>query len=649
MEKLVVKILLLLFFPLASFAQYSIDTISKMKAWTSTYMEFSTPIYGTTSNGHIYHVAFVNHYLNGNLLSGLNFEVVRMDLTAHTITSKTINQPSATTALWINSMDSLGQVYIGFNTGGRRIWKFNFKDSIQVDSLGNGFSDGQSLAYSMSLGTDKHIYFGASSGSVSWCEYDPYNDTLYKHPEPDTHYQYVLDIAGDANYAYLKLGQNPDVRIFSVKKNDNQVKELFRVAGTGNANFIVRTDNTIDLGVASDTLTACYSLHDGIATQQSCRSSPGRNTYYEVNDPNKFPQPINVTSYIDEASKQLFYTVKRYGVITDAIDSVGTIPLEFVRNVIKHIFTFPNDEAHIYYVGDQYGIYYDYRVSEDSAYALGNDFYNIYSSLPANDSECYFGNYPSGALFLWNRNKSWTVGKQNSGAGSNSNPKLIGFFRTGTPAGFHHVNQLIYDKNKNVIGIGDVIRVNNTTSIAGYNPRTNEMFGYDYNKINNLGESSIAAWHDKILFATTGANCKIYVYNPSENTMVDSFSFGLGDCGKLYVSGDMLIGINSTTIYQYNLRSRKAVQVNTYTSITASVQLPDGRVVIEMNGTPPTSWNFIKIPYNYGSLFWLNNHLYALNGNYVIKINGVTSDDRYPINTPFNRFLYIKNKLGLYN
>src|SRR3954463_2447761 len=50
-------------------------------------------------------------------------------------------------------------------------------------------------------------------------------------------------------------------------------------------------------------------------------------------------------------------------------------------------------------------------VTTDSAYLLGTTGFNVYSGLQYDDSIFYFGNYPSGALLLWNKNRQWTAQK----------------------------------------------------------------------------------------------------------------------------------------------------------------------------------------------------------------------------------------------
>src|SRR5690348_13059563 len=140
-----------------------IDTIYKARAFSNTYIPL--PFYGTTSNGHIWAVGLNNHYDINNRPQPI--EMIRIDLTTNKVTYKILaGTRSSSSVYWSYTFDSSGNFYLGLNSNNRKIYKFNLKDSIWYQNLGNGFLDNQALAYSLSLGLDNHVYFGASSGGT---------------------------------------------------------------------------------------------------------------------------------------------------------------------------------------------------------------------------------------------------------------------------------------------------------------------------------------------------------------------------------------------------------------------------------------------------------------------------------------------------
>lgn len=616
-----------------SYSQYTLDT-TNMKAWSSTFMNGN--VYGFTSNGHYYNMSFVNHY-------GVNdsIEIIRSDLTNHTTTSKLIGHRSSSSAFWISSFDSLGQFYTSFNSLGRQIWKFNFKDSIYAENLGNGFLDGQALAYTSSLGNDNNMYFGASSGGTYWCMYNPYTKVLTTYPEIDPQQSYVLTIAGDTDWVYAQVGQYNN-SLYAIRKSDGFKKKMFSISAATRFNLKNTTTGKVYVSFYSDTLAGTFRLVNGdtIRVDGNEFNFAMERVYQEV-DPTNFNRhpPFIQIAYYDDVLQRFYYNIS-----DTHLDSVN-ITSDHVSNQVRRIFSFSNDTSHIYYVGDYYGLYYDYNVGTKTSTALGVTGYNLYSTVAVNDSIVYLGNYPSGALFKWNRNKIWTI---NNGVGgsSNSNPQLVGYFRTQTPAGFHHASCMIQMNDSVLVAAGDVIRVGNTASIASYDMKHNLWAGYDFNKIIGLSASSIVKWRDLVLFSTNGGwggTPKIYFYNPQSNIMTDSMSFGLYNYGNLYVVGNTLIGVTPGMIYRIDLNKKIVTDSTRYVSANgASIMLSDGRIVVDGNNVLPTWYKFIKL--NYGLVYYQSaSNLYGIGGYNVMQVKGLTPQTIYPTDTPFQRYLYIKN------
>ena len=625
--------------------QYTIDTVYKMKAWTNTWMDFAVPLYGTTSDGHIYKVSFINNYLNGNQSTPDSISIVRVDLTNHVATSKKINHLSSVSTLWQYTFDSLGQFYVGFNTLGREIWKFNFKDSIKADSIGS-FQNSNALAYSMSLGCDKNVYFGASSGGCYWDEYNPYTNTLTKHPDIDGSQQYVLSICGqEDSFVYAELGQSGGSFLWAIRKSDNSKVKLFGIPSR--FNLKAGKDGHCYVYFTSDTLSGYYMMDGNVPVPVSGNTFNLLQVvnYSEINQSwTNNPPFVGTGTYFDESSSHFYYTANG-----SPLDSV-TIPSNYVRNNIRTLFYLPNDTSNLYFVGDYYGVYYRYNFQEDSSYTLGSTSYNIYSSVAKSDSEMLFGGYPNGNVCLWNKNKIWTVRSQGTMTGT-SNPKRLLDFRTATPANFHHTEALVINHG-NIVGAGDVIRIGyNSTSIGTYKP-DGSASGYDYTKVPEINAVSLANWHDKVLFSTQGNNSKIYVYHPATDEMVDSLTFGnLYNYGYLYVFGETLIGISSRYIYKYDLRKKTLMGLTDFGDnyLQAWHLMKDGTIVYTsiINLSMPNYWYFKKLPVNSPISYDFNGDCFGLNGIYVVRVRNVgTTNVKYDINSPFGRYKFFKNYIN---
>ena len=590
---LIRSILLCILLPLIGRSQ-TIDTIPNARAYSTAFnslTESNLQVNGIMNNGHYYMAGLNQHY--DSLGNAQPLELVKIDLTSKTVTYKTLlGTLSSTSALWSYVYDSLGNFYLGLNSNNRLIYKFNLKDSIYYKNLGNGFGTTGALAYGLQLGQDKHVYFSASSANDGFChvaEYDPYSDTLYQYPPIDTTENYTLQASGDANYIYAATGQF-GYKVVSMNKTTKALKTIFvcsirtfigtqsdgvvaaaDTSGRGlNYNFLLKFGNSYGIYSGSGHNVA-YSEVNGVG-------QPTLNTFFD-----------NINSLIDASING---------------GSYFTVPITTttLNNSVRISYTVGNG---LYYVGDYYGNYYKYDSLSSTATILGASGMNIYTELPYNDSLTYLGGYPSGQLLLYNKNRAWSVGTYVNGnvigVSDTSNPRLIVYWRSNTPAGFHHVYGLIKDNNGNIIGSGNVIRTGATASIAGYNPSTNTYFGYDCNKIVNLAYSGISAYNQWTLFSTNNSNggtAKIYYYNSVTNTMDDSLTIsGVTDYGSIYVVGNLLIGIAPNYLYKINLLTKQLIKSYTLTNpINYSFQLADGRVLVNTIETLPTDIiQFVKV------------------------------------------------------
>jgi len=616
MKKTIFSILLLVV--LKTEAQtFTIDTLKNALAFTNTYMPFTT--YGTTRNGHIYAFGFINKYAPDG--RGLPMTLVRIDLNTKAVTYKELKGTgSSTSALWSMAFDSKGFFYLGLNTNNRKIYQFNLKDSIYYKNLGNGFKDGNTLAYCIALGSDNNMYFGGSSGDPYVSEYNTVTGKMISYPCIDAANDYTLSIAGDADYIYAQTGQRNSIQLWAMKKSDSTKKMLFKIPNNTRMGLVSKKDG-VYLSFNSDTLSGTWKLVHGTAIKFTGKEGDDM-TLPEVNNGNL---PTTVKSNYDDVSSTLSFSVNG-APYTDV-----HIPTENLKNAIRAVFSFKNDPENIYYCGDYYGNYYCYNIPTGKSTLLGKTSFNIYSVLQDTDSTLYFGNYPSGALFKWNRDKPWTLNRFINGnkveASGTSNPRLIGYFKSQTPAGFHHLELLVKDFKGNIVGAGDVIRIGKTCSIAVYDPVKKTMYGYDFNKIKGLSCAGLAAWNQLVILSTDnyyGGTAKLYFYNSINNTMADSLNFGFADYGKIYINGNILTGIANDRVYKIDLAAKKLIANIPYNpkSNVRSCMLSDGSLIMNTTNNIPASFAKV-IKMNEANYWETSNGIYATDGTNLVQIKGL--------------------------
>jgi hypothetical protein len=597
---------------------YKIDTLQNTGAYINSFLllQFS----GTANNGDYYTAGFNQYYSESG--KAQEVELVRIDLNTKKVQYKRLpGVLSGKGFFWTYVFDRNGNVYLSMNTNNRKIILLNLMDSIEFTDLGNPFINGTALAYSASLGRDGNLYFGGSSGGTYWSVYNTASKTFEKHPAVDPNNDYVLSIAGDSDFVYMQVGQKKSINLWSVNKYTNEKKILFTVPNTTRISLRVYNDG-IYAGVGVDTLTATFRLEHGHAVKvtripPSPVAQPGKNE--NINKK-------NVTTAFDAASAQLFFSFGNNG-----FDSV-IIKANSIQTGIRRIFSFPNDKENIYYAGDYYGNYYRYNLKEKKSYLLGSTGYNVYSFLPLNDSMIYMSGYPSGYIMLWNRNKPWTTqkflnGKIIDAKDALANPRLLHYWKSeGTPAaGFHHTYQMVMDNKGNIIGAGDVIRIDNAASIGVYNAAANKIYGIEYKPYESFTFSGIALWNNLVVYAMRGNSIKkpkLFFYKPDENIMTDSIDMGFDDYGKIYLQQNILTGFANNRIYSYDLKKRNLLLNYAFNnnSIGGSFLLHNGKWVVNTaNKIPVELSNVVALPFN--NFHEANNILYCISGKYLLRIN----------------------------
>jgi len=617
----IIKYLLLVLISDPTYSQQiTIDTLRNAIASVNTFNPI--PVYGPSASGSLYGAGI--NLLYGNDGTPLPVQFVRIDFGKKMTTFKTLpGVLSGNGAFWIAAFDETKNVYLSMSAPTRKILWFNLKDSIQYKDLGNAFRDGQSLAYSMSVGRDGKMYFGGTGGATYWSSFDPKTNKFENHPPIDPNNDYVLTIAGDINYVYAQTGQRNSVQLWSIRKRDEAKKLLCKISNTTRIQLDTREDG-IYASFNSDTLKGLFKLVNGDTVRILKAAAAKKVVRGEVS--NKTPDKVN--SGFDPVKNKLFYSLN-----DKPFDSIA-IPSLFHRVATRRIFSFPNDTLNIYYAGDYYGNYYRYNLKTNTSYLLGSTGYNVYSALALNDSIMFFGGYPSGYLMKWNRNQPWTTrkfigGKLVEATDANANPKILGYWKSSAkpPAGFHHTEQLLTDAYNNIIGAGDVIRIGNAASIGGYNVAKDSMYGIAYNAYTGMGYGSIARWKKFIIYAmnnNTGKKPKLYFYNSLTNKMADSTDLGYDDYGKILVENDILYGIANDRVYKVNLTRKEIMEAYSYpkNSIRGAYFLSNGKAIVNTSNRIPSSI-LQAIPLSYHDYYEANGYVYAVSGNNIIRISGL--------------------------
>lgn len=639
------KFLTILFFlPLFVNAQ-TIDTLPNAKAYQPNFFPILIPglTYlqaGLTTEGHVYMVGLS---LTDTVQYGVN--LIRIDCFTKQVTYKLLSGIAGTNSmLWRNFFDSLGNMYTGFASGTRHIMKFNFKDSIYIEDLGDGFVLPNLLMYTGSLGRDGHVLFGSSSGGTFWSEYDPYNKILTEHQEIDSQQGYVLTIQGDSDWVYAQVGQNTWIKYWAIRKSDGYKKVIDSVSSSTRFS----TDAKRDGCYYQNPVTAqLYRMSGETRIPVASTLSPSIEYHETGNDITwgAVPGGPMVKSYMDNTQNILFYS------INGVQDSVP-INIPGTPNTIRRSWV-DNSTGDNYYFGEYYGNTY----KNDTMHTLGYIGFNTYSHVQVNDSIIYFGGYPSGVVAKYNKNQPWTAQKYINGTIKNlsatTNPALVTYFKSGTDAGFHHTEIMVKTDDGYIVAGGTVIRIANTSSVGALNISTGVATGYDYNKIADWTYiTDIAIWRNYALVAVYGGAQKIYVYDYAHNVMVDSISFGWTGYGKLYVIGDKLIGVSNNHIYDYNLAEKKLVQSHSYpdNSISYSYMMPDGRILITSTGgiVLPTDMcvNFIPYSVSTGEISVYQDKLFTYTGWNVLRLNNYFKTDAN-IDSPQGVTNLIKRKLKM--
>lgn len=569
----------------------SAQVLEGANAYQNTFASFERPCTGKMSNGHFYFAGFINHYDTASVIT--NIECFRLDMNTGEVIYKTLPSLSSQSVLWVWAMDSLGHVWASLSSSVRRLYEFNFKDSIWYRDHG-GLPDetgarGNELAYSFGMGTDGNLHIGTSSWRPMILYFDRKRDTLISYGSADPKQDYVLSISGDKDYIYEQVGQKSKNYLICTNKTTGEHTKIDSIATNSRFNIRARNDGFVYYSNA----VGNYRLNGPERTKVTSFGGTKYIEYYEMGD---VGQPRLTASYFDPTKNELSYS------ISNGISGKVTINAENILAKIGFLWTSNADSNIIIYQGEYYGSVYEYDRAGKKATVTGKGIGNIYSVAQIDDSTFALGCYPSGLLLEFNINQPWTVGVYDaqtntvSGISPTSNPRFL--CNMITKGGFNHVYGLVYDSVYDVlIGSGNIDRVADGVGICAYFRKTGEVTGYDYNKIPaNCNYRDLKLWGNKALLSIYGASGRVYVYDYLKNFMADSIvDKRFTNFGKLYPVGDLLLCIANNRYVKINMAKQKTV---IYDSTTTAqnyfhTMLPDGRIAVNGWFAPPKDfWPF---------------------------------------------------------
>jgi len=599
-----------------TFGQFPVDTLQGVHAFINGYHVI--PSYFYTTKGHTIGMGYINHFSSDGKAGPI--EIVRIDFTEQKFEKKTIPEIlSGVDVFWKSIIDAKGNIYLSGNVPQRTIEQLNLEDSIAYHILGNAFTTGNALAYSMAEGQDGKIYFGGSSGGTFYSSYDPLTKNWNKGPVLDPDHAYVLSITGDAQFIYAQTGQQNAIRLWAIKKSNGQKKLLASIKNTTRFNFATYREG-IYVSMNTDTLKGVFQLKNGNMVRVPALPVSMTAMNYEDRNGNVLQQ---ISSWYDPVTNDLNYGWK------NNLNRKIHIPSSEYQTDIRKLFSFPGDNRYLYFVGDYYGNYYQYDIAQKRTTLLGNTGMNVYSFLAFNDSILYMGGYPSGYLMVWNRHQPWTANRFINGKfitpnEPEANPHLLIHWKSeGTPpAGFHHTLKIVFDMKGNIVGAGNVIRIGHAASVGVYNPYNQTLYGIDYSFLNYTTFSDMILWKNQIIFSvkSTGKNF-LWFYDPEKNRMTDSINLGYDDYGKLYIEKNLLTGIAQDRIYQFDLNKKVLIYNFSFpqNTIAQSFQLSYGKKLVHSKLPLPKELSaFYLFPYN--EMVEINGVIYMIKGKNIFTV-----------------------------
>ena len=510
------------------------------------------------------------------------------------------------------------------------------------------FAKGKYLEiYMLNVGIDGALYGGSfgSDGDVYTFRYN-YDQSFYTDKTPiNNDAKYVAYITGDANYTYATVGQDT-WKLYAINR------------ATGEKNLVMQynsPDDRIELASHED---ACYAKHGSVhyklngTTMTAMDNRPlTARVGYSPYDVEKTPMPEIVWKGNE---KKLFYKFNGAAegsiIINDIIEDV--YPTSAMISSKNTLFVSASKVPELVSYTRDNGFKY-----------LGNYSITAHSMAVVNKSTnptLYMGGYPKGAVMEYEVNQSWTVNNLTPSysppaiTAVQSNPQKIIQFQDADATGVRgsmYLSGMFYTKGGYLVAGGNNDRLTASTnrelSIGSFkdgvkrNVYLPEFQNYEFSGMCLSKDSNVAYVAAQSM---SGANGKIYIYDPATNQVTGSLDFPLGSCPgsiSLY-SENIIVGICGSSVYLYDISKRSVIfkhDMGYSQRIYSLVIAPDRTVWINQTGTDIFSTRIIKLD--------IKNEANNVTAN--VSVVALLSDAHRDENTKPDNMVFVETTPGKYD
>lgn len=416
--------------------------------------------------------------------------------------------------------------------------------------------------YSLNTGSDGTLYGGSfgGSGEVMTFRYNYSGQIDVDKTTLDNESRYVSYISGDADYTYASCGEN-NWYLYAIEKATGHKKLL--LSNNGSAYRIEM--NTYTDAPYAKLVNTHYQLKDGNIISLGANNRPPSDILaYTI-------YPLSITSSFNvrwsSFDKKLYYTVagnenqvQIYDIVDDTHRSGAAV---WVNN---KLFT---GSANFPLLGS-YDDQNKWKVS-------GNTGVDVYSMAAAGNTadKIYVGAYPKGSLLEYNTQQPWNLDGENFNSYSfqqlqNTNPKLLAREQNTDAAGNNgpmYLSGVAVTSNNFIVSAGDNDRITSSSGreLAISTVKNSQVTNLSLPEFSQYRFSGMCMKSDSntvIIAASSigGAPGKIYTYNPSANTLINSKNFPTSNPGQIVLyDKNTIAGTYDDVVYLWDINSGRIV------------------------------------------------------------------------------------------
>ncbi len=452
--------------------------------------------------------------------------------------------------------------------------------------------------YSLSVGTDGALYIGSfgGSGNVMTSRYN-YNGVFETdNTTLDNVSRYVDYISGDETYTYASCGEN-NWMLYAINRSTKEKKVIL-----SNSSSRISINTFTDAPYAS-LINTNYQLKNGTATALGFPYVP------TTNELAYSPYSIETVSSLN-INYNMYQKTLSYTLIGNANNSITISDIQDDTYPTGESIWFNNQLYLSTILHPLIGIYND-NTKDVTLGNIGIDVYSLAANTNTNKIE--IGGYPKGDLFEYNVQQPWTLDGANLGNYSTNslknqtNPKLLAMLQDADVAGINgtmYVSKIAVTKNNLIVAAGNNDRITTSSdrvlaiSTINGNNYSNlilpEFSQYQFSSMclapdsNNVIISAVA----------NSGQGKIYKYNPSSNSITQSFTFPVNNPGQIVAFDNSTIaGVYNEVLYLFDLNTGTIVWTQTLSPgqrIYAITKAPDNSICIAFMYLQATHFNIMK-------------------------------------------------------